>query len=82
MSKSTAHAARAGALRPLGNSFMRYLRARNASPRTIEVYSLSIRQLADFLDRSGLPSEIAKIDRSHVAEWMNSIMEKWTAATA
>ncbi len=82
MRKSTAHSVYAGALRPLADSFMRNLRARNASPKTIEVYSLSIRQLADFLEHAGLPTDVREIDRGHISEWMNKIMEDWTAATA
>ncbi len=63
-------------------SFTRHLRARSASPRTIETYTEATRQLARYLAEHGMPTDVAKIHREHVEAYIIELVEKWKPATA
>lgn len=64
------------------DSFARYLRARNLSPKTIETYCEASRQLADFLEAKGMPSDIGAIRREHVQTWITDLLDRFKPATA
>jgi len=63
-------------------SFTRHLRARRASPRTIETYTEATNQLARYLAENGMPVDVAKIHREHVEGYIIGLIEKWKPATA
>ena len=63
-------------------SFIRHLRAENLSPKTIETYSESTRQLASFLASAGMPQDVAHISREHIESFITSLLERWKPATA
>jgi site-specific recombinase XerD len=64
------------------DSFARALRARNLSPKTIETYTESSRQLADYLERTGMPQDIGAIRREHVQSFTTDLLERFKPATA
>ena len=63
-------------------SFTRHLRAENLSPKTIETYTESARQLASFLASAGMPQDVAHITREHIESFITSLLERWKPATA
>lgn len=63
-------------------SFSRHLRAENLSPRTIETYTESARQLAAFLAEQGMPQDVANITREHIESFISHLLERWKPATA
>ena len=63
-------------------SFARSLKAENLSPRTIDTYTESARQLAAFLAEQGMPQEVAHIRREHVEAFIIHLLERWKPATA
>ncbi len=63
-------------------SFGRSLRARNLSPRTVDTYTESVRQFAEFLERQGMPIQIVSITREHVESFIEELLGKWKPATA
>ncbi len=63
-------------------SFRRHLRAGNRSLMTEETYTESVRQLAEFLERKGMPTELAKIRREHVEAFVSELLESRKPATA
>ena len=81
-SKVAKTAAEIGDIASLIPSWERSLRAANKSPRTLETYGESARQLLTFLREQGMPTDVAKIRREHVEAWMESLLEKWKPATA
>lgn len=63
-------------------SFARHLRAENLSPRTVETYTESARQLTRFLAEKGMPQDVANIRREHVEAFITYLLETWKPATA
>lgn len=63
-------------------SFARHLRAENLSPRTIETYLESARQLAEFLAKQGMPQDVGNVRREHVESFIAYLLERWKPATA
>jgi site-specific recombinase XerD len=63
-------------------SFGRHLRAQNLSPRTIQTYIESVRQLARFLELNGMPQDVGVVRREHVESFIASLLELWKPATA
>lgn len=63
-------------------SFTRSLRARNLSERTIETYTESVRQFADFLVDQGMPTKLEGVCREHVESFIEHLLGKWKPATA
>lgn len=47
-------------------SFLRHLRAENLSPKTVDTYAESTRQLAAYLRVQGMPTTLSHIRREHV----------------
>lgn len=87
MTKATARqvsptAAEVGDIAALIPSWERSLRAENKSPRTLETYGESARQLLRFLTEQGMPTDVAKVRREHVESWVESLLARWKAATA
>ncbi len=50
------------------NSFVRHLRAQNASERTVQTYSEAVAQLTRYLDEMGMPAAPDAITREHVVD--------------
>lgn len=71
-----------GGMATLIPSWERSLRAANKSPRTLETYGESARQLLDFLAINGMPTDVARIRREHVEAWIEELLGKWKPATA
>lgn len=63
-------------------SFARHLRAENLSPRTVETYTESARQLATFLAEKGMPQDVAHITREHVEAVVTLSQAKGLTASA
>ncbi len=63
-------------------SFARHLRAENLSPRTVETYTESARQLATFLAEKGMPQDVAYITREHIEAFITHLLGRWKPATA
>lgn len=55
-------------------SYTRHLRAGNVRPRTIEAYSGAILQLAEYLARQGMPTDVADIHREHVEAFIEDVL--------
>ncbi|MFN8629038.1 MAG: tyrosine-type recombinase/integrase [Chloroflexota bacterium] len=72
----------AGAIRALLPSWRRSLAARRVSPRTIATYQTSAEQLAAFLARQGMPSEVARVRREHVEAFVEDLLRTRKPATA
>jgi site-specific recombinase XerD len=62
-------------------SFQRSLRAANRSPRTIQSYTESAEQLADFLVRAGMPSAVDSIRREHVESFIVDLQSRFKTTT-
>jgi site-specific recombinase XerD len=63
--------------------FERHLRAANRAPATIAKYTLTARQLIDFLGAQGMPTRTAAVRREHVEAFIEStLLEGRKAATA
>ena len=63
-------------------SFTRHLRAENLSPRTVETYTESARQLAAFLAGQGMPQDVANITREHIESFITHLLDRRKPATA
>lgn len=70
------------ALPTLLRSFERHLRAENKSPRTIATYLTSGRQLSDFLEEHGMPTDATALRREHVETFITHLIETRSPATA
>jgi site-specific recombinase XerD len=57
-----------------------HLRAEHKSPRTIESYSDSLRQLGDFLASRGMPSQASAIRREHIEAFFLDLTERGRSA--
>jgi site-specific recombinase XerD len=69
-------------IKALQRDFERSQRAARRSPRTIETYREAIDQLAAFLERAGIPTAVAAIQRQHVEAFMNELHARTKPATA
>jgi site-specific recombinase XerD len=63
-------------------SWTRHLRAANLRPNTIQTYTDSAHQLADYLAEQGMPTDVAHIKREHVEAFVSGLLERWKPATA
>lgn len=63
-------------------SWERSLRAQSKRPSTIRAYLLAARQLADFLDDRGMPTDVDKVTREHVEAFIEDVLARRTPATA
>ena len=71
-----------GNVRVLAESFRPSLVAENRSLQTLATYGEALRQFADFLDRHGMPTEVANIRREHLEAFVADLLEHWKPATA
>jgi site-specific recombinase XerD len=71
-----------GDIGTLARSFERGLKARNLSPATVRVYTISVAQFADFLATQGMPLLVANISREHVEEFIADLLTRCKPATA
>ena len=62
--------------------FVRGLRARNLSPRTVGIYGDGSRLFVEFLLESGFPTEATKITRDHVETFIERQLADHKPATA
>jgi Phage integrase, N-terminal SAM-like domain len=65
-----------GGIRRLAESFEIGLAARNLSPRTVKGYLESVRLLAGYLARSGMPTRLDSIAREHVEAFVAAELER------
>jgi site-specific recombinase XerD len=63
-------------------SWRRHLVAQRMSPATLSTYTTSVRQLAAFLDQTGMPTTPTAITREHVEAFITDLLERWKPATA
>jgi site-specific recombinase XerD len=68
----------AGGLAGLAQSFHRYLRATNRSPRTIQTYMEAVDQLVAFLAERGMPISAAAVSREHVEAYILGLQDAGT----
>lgn len=66
----------ASPFRALFDSFIRDFRVQNPSPRTVEAYTESARQLEDFLGSNGRPLDPVRIGRGDVADFLNHLQDE------
>ena len=66
----------------LSGSFIRSLRAENASDATVQTYTDSVSQFAAFLTSKGMPTAPANIRREHIEAFIADLLEKYRPATA
>jgi site-specific recombinase XerD len=59
-----------------------HLRAERKSPKTIDGYTESARQLVDFLTAAGMPTEAHAVRREHVEAFIVHLLETRSPATA
>lgn len=71
-----------GRIRVLGESFRVSLKAGNKSPRTVRTYLEAVDQLAGYLERSGMPTEISAIRREHVEAFIVDLLSRFRPTTA
>ncbi len=71
-----------GDLRALTPDFERSLRAAHKSPKAVTIYGDAARRLCDFLVRSGMPTEAAKIRREHAEAFIEEQLASHKPATA
>jgi site-specific recombinase XerD len=63
-------------------SFVRHLRAQNVSPNTIYAYAGAVVSLGNFLLDHDYPTDVRVIERKHIEEWQNALLDKYKPATA
>lgn len=63
-------------------SWVRTLRAENASPKTITVYAEAVRQLAGFLTMKAMPNSPETVAREHIETYLADVLAKRKPATA
>ncbi len=69
-------------LEMLHRSFVRSLRAETRAPRSIETYSLAVEQLTAYLDqRQDTPRRTESLERAHVEDFLNGLIERGIASS-
>jgi site-specific recombinase XerD len=63
-------------------SYARHLRAANLTPATQRAYLDALRQLAEFLARTGMPTDVAAITREHVEAFISDQLARLAPASA
>lgn len=64
------------------DEFLLHLKAGNKSPATLKIYGTGVAQLADFLERAGMPTEVTNIHREHVEAFIADLIDTKSAMTA
>ena len=68
--------------RALLTSWQRAQRAQNKSPRTIETYLDALLRFGEWLVETGVPQDVAKIERAHIEAFISQQLERYAPATA
>ncbi|MGD0409605.1 MAG: tyrosine-type recombinase/integrase [Candidatus Limnocylindrales bacterium] len=63
-----------GTIRSELDGFRLHLEAENKSPRTVQSYTETVEQLADFLAGAGMPTQVPNIRREHVEAYIRNLM--------
>jgi site-specific recombinase XerD len=63
-------------------SFGRSLRAKNRSPRTQQAYLDTAHRFASYCAANGLPTDLAKIQRAHVEDFIGDQLDRFSPSTA
>jgi site-specific recombinase XerD len=63
-----------GTIRGELDGFRLHLEAENKSPRTVQSYTETVEQLADFLAGAGMPTQVPNIRREHVEAYIRNLM--------
>jgi len=71
-----------GSIRARAAAFRRHLKSENVSINTIATYGSAVDMLAAYLEREGLPTDVAAIRREHVAAFVADLLDHWKPATA
>ena len=58
------------------DSWTRALKARNRSPRTINIYRESAQQLIDYLRQAAMPTAATKITREHIEAYLADLQDR------
>jgi site-specific recombinase XerD len=66
----------------LAPSFARHLRAANLSPKTEATYGYALKDLAGFLELSGMPREAGAVTREHIEAYLEDLLARRKPATA
>ena len=69
-----------GTIRGELEPFTTHLEAEHKSPRTIESYGDTVRQLADFLESRGMPAQASGIRREHIEAHLVDLTERGRSA--
>ena len=64
------------------DSFIRHLRAENASERTVQTYAEAVSQLARYCREMGMPNDPTRLTREHVEAFIGRLLETRKPATA
>src|SRR3954464_15735737 len=68
-------------LEDLLSSFRRHLRAASNAPRTIELYSQSVRYFSDWLVERDRPGALGAVTRHAISAWLAELAENCEAST-
>lgn len=63
-------------------SFLRSLRAEHVSPNTVYAYGGAVVAFGTFLNAHDYPTDVRKIERTHVEEWITGLLATYKATTA
>ena len=74
MAQILADALTFGTIRGELDGFRLHLEAENKSPRTVQSYTETVKQLADFLAGAGMPTQVPNIRREHVEAYIRNLM--------
>lgn len=66
----------------LAQSWELSLWAANRSPRTVELYTDSLRQFDQFLKAVGMPTRVASVKREHVEAYLADVLQRNSPSTA
>jgi site-specific recombinase XerD len=66
----------------LAPSFARHLRAANLRPATEAAYGYALKDLWAFLERTGMPTDVASVTREHLETYFEDLLSRRKPATA
>ena len=65
----------ADTLADLAVSFARHVRAEGRAPRTVELYTLSVRLFSEWLEAQGHPSTLTELTRPTIVRWLSELAD-------
>src|SRR6266540_5475144 len=71
-----------GQIRSLTDSWLTSLESANRSPRTIRTYLLAAGLLTDFLERTGMPTNVSSVKREHLEAFMVAELKRTSPTSA